>query len=470
MRLKFLIPIIFAIVVSACQAPERIEKSGLVILEGATAYTGDERFSNSAIVIDGSRILRIGKKGNYRYPDDATVIDVTGKWVVPGYVDTHVHYTEQNQDDQDVILRILLANGVTTVRVAAGFAESNVAMRDAIEAGDRLGPRMRTAGFPIDTPEGPQSWMIQVSSEDEMRAAVREQADIGVDYIKLYRTIGPDLAATAIDEAHARGLKVIGHLNLTTYTEAVALGIDGIVHTGIFAPTWELAPTEHWGAIRTAFNETTTPGAEVGYRILRDAVDLDSPESKAWFETLADAQTPLEPNLVMLAAMAYGDDAGMYQSFEPDNAPDSWQGNWKTAFPNPNGGDVRGAWRDELRMTYPLFEEIAVRLYRAGAVVSVGTDLANPWMTPGASYHRELELLNDAGLTPEEIFLMATRNGAVAMGLETGIGAIAPNMSADLVVLDADPFADVANFRAIHEVWLRGRSYSAQDLASIKSD
>ena len=468
MKLRTLIATLLIFAITACQSAEFIEGEGLVVLEGATLISGRKIIEDSAIVIGGDRIYRVGAKGDYLYPEDATLIDTNGSWVIPGYVDTHVHYTEQNQDVQDEILRTLLANGVTTVRAAAGFAQSNVAMREAIEAGERLGPRMRTAGFPIDTPDGPQSWMVQVSNEEEMRAAVREQADIGVDYIKLYRTIGPDLAAIAIDEAHALGLKVIGHLNLTTFAQASALGIDGIVHTGIYAPTWELAPREHWDAIRTAFNAWRRPGTEGGFNLLRENVKLDSPESMAWFVALAEAQTPLEPNLVMLAAIAFGDDEAMYQSFEPENAPETWKGSRRLAF--PMGEEVDKSWRREARATYPLFEEIAVRLYRAGAILSVGTDLANPWMTPGTSYHRELELLNDAGLTPNEIFLMATRNGAVAMGLETEVGAIEPGFSADLVVLHANPLDEIANFRSIHEVWVRGKRYTPEELNQYTVD
>lgn len=366
MNLKQTLPALMALGIYACQTPEMIDESGLLVLDGATTLSGTNAIPESAVVISGDRIIRVGSRGDFRYPEDATVIDRTGTWIVPGYVDTHVHYTEQNQEDQDAILRTLLANGITTVRAAAGFAESNVSMRDAIKAGDRLGPRVRTAGFPIDTPEGPQSWMVQVANAEEMRDAVRDQAETGVDYIKLYRTIGPELAAVAIAEAHKRGLKVIGHLNLTTFSQASALGMDGIVHTGIYAPMWELAPEENWEMIRTGFNDWSTTGSEEGLILFRSSVNLDRPENAAWFKALADAQTPLEPNLVMLAAVAFGDDETMYQSLEPENAPKSWKDSWRLQF--PMGQDVSKPWRQEMRATYPLFEEIVVRLHRAGAL------------------------------------------------------------------------------------------------------
>jgi imidazolonepropionase-like amidohydrolase len=456
---------VVCLLIASCQPqPELVEGENLVVLEGATAITGDEILPDSAIIIDNEEIIRVGAAGEFRYPDQTIVVDLSGAWVTPGFIDTHVHYTEFDKDKLDIILRTLLANGVTTVRAAAGLTEFNVALRDEIERGERLGPRMKTAGLPIDTPDGPMDWMAQVSTPEEMRTEIRKQADEGVDYIKLYRTVGPVLAAVAVEEAHALDLKVIGHLNMTTWADASAMGFDGIVHSGIYAPTWELAPEEHWEAIRRAFNQGREPGEENGFKLLLDHVDLDSEKSQAWMEDLADRGTPLEPNLVMLEALLWGDDQTTFDLYEPAKAPENWKGTFRLAFPHPAVAARTPEWAQEIKKTYPLFEDLAVRLYRAGAVVSVGTDLMNPWMTPGASYHRELALLKNAGLTEREILKAATHFGAVAMTLEEQIGSIEAGKSADLVVLNADPLADVRNFRDIRFVYLRGRKLSPAQL------
>lgn len=456
---------VFVFLTAACQnQPELVEGENLVVLEGATAITGDEILPDSAIVIDGEEIIRVGAAGDFRYPEQTQIVDLTGAWVTPGYIDTHVHYTEFDPGKLDVILRTLLANGITTVRAAAGMAEYNVGLRDEIEQGERLGPRMRTAGLPIDTPDGPMGWMPHVATPDEMRAEIHKQADEGVDYIKLYRTVGPELAAVAVEEARAFDLKVIGHLNMTTWADASAMGFDGIVHSGIYAPTWELAPEEHWEAIRRAFNQGREPGEEAGFQLLLDHVDLDSEKSQAWMKDLADRGTPLEPNLVMLEALLWGDDQATFDLYEPEKAPENWNGTFRLAFPHPAVAARTPEWAQEIKKTYPLFEDLAVRLYRAGAVMSVGTDLMNPWMTPGASYHRELQLLKNAGLTENEILKAATHYGAVAMHLESEIGDIEAGKFADLEVLNADPLADVQNFRDIRSVYLRGRRFSPEQL------
>lgn len=109
------------------------------------------------------------------------------------------------------------------------------------------------------------------------------------------------------------------------------------------------------------------------------------------------------------------------------------------AFPHVATVSRTEVWLEEGKKTYPLFEQLAIKLYRAGAVMSVGTDMMNPWMTPGTSYHRELQLLKEPGLTEAEILVAATKYGAIAMQLESEIGSIAKGMVAALLILDADP-------------------------------
>ncbi len=107
-------------------------------------------------------------------------------------------------------------------------------------------------------------------------------------------------------------------------------------------------------------------------------------------------------------------------------------------------------------------------LNREGVVLTVGTDLMNPWMTPGVSYHREMELLAAAGLTSQDVLIAATRNGAIALGLEGEVGVIRQGMAADLVVLKSDPEADIRNTRAIESVYLRGAVLRPSDLLSSR--
>jgi len=116
------------------------------------------------------------------------------------------------------------------------------------------------------------------------------------------------------------------------------------------------------------------------------------------------------------------------------------------------------------RPLYPLIEDLTVRLHRSGVLITAGTDMMNPWMTPGTSYHRELQLLSDAGLAPGEVLQVATANGAAAMDLDAEIGTLDEGKVADRVVLDADPMESVENLGAIRLVFLRGQSLIPSEL------
>lgn len=451
------IALVFATVLAAgcSERVVRVEGENLVVLEGATLVPGDGGpvVPNSSIIIQGERIIRVGRTGEFAYSASSEIHDVQGAWVIPGLIDTHVHLTEQEMMDR--VLRLLVAHGITTVRAAAGLGEANVGLREEIETGARIGPRIRTAGMPIDEPDGPFAWMPKVDSPEAMRSEVRRQAEVGVDYIKLYRTIRPELAQVAVDEAHTLGLKVIGHLNLTTWEEASTMGMDGVVHSGIYSPMWELLPEDQWETVRITFNDAGRNGVVGGFDLLSDGIDVESQEFRRWAATLRDNGLPVEPNLVMQKAAFWGNDESVYRSFEPENAPDSWQGTSRLAFPRQNS-QATNEWRNAGRTIYPLLEEMVVALYRSGVLLSAGTDMMLPWMTPGTSLHRELHLLGEAGLTPEEVLQVATWNGARAMDLSSDIGAVSAGKMADLVVLNSDPLMSVENIRDIRLVVLRG--------------
>jgi len=283
MRISFgSLVLVTALVGCSAGQPELIEGDNLVVLEGATLVPGNGRpvIPGSALVLQGDRILRVGRMGDFDYPPDSDVRELNGTWIVPGYIDTHGHLNDPEMPH--LVLRMMVAHGITTVRVAAGFGPSNAAVRDSIARGDLLGPRLRTAGIPIDEADGPFDWMSKVESEEEMRAEVRRQVDVGVDYIKLYRTVRPALAAVAVDEAHRLGARVIGHLNLTTWEQAAAMGMDGVVHAGVYSPMWEFLPEDQWETVRTTFNEFGVGGELRGFRLLTEGIDVESPAFARW--------------------------------------------------------------------------------------------------------------------------------------------------------------------------------------------
>jgi imidazolonepropionase-like amidohydrolase len=471
MRFEIAMSTLVLALVGCTNSVEKLDGDGLVVLEGQTLIdgTGATPIPGSVVVLHDDRIIKVGVVGQYSYPSDAVVRDLRGKWIVPGFIDTHAHMPEPVDPDH-VALRILVAFGITNARVPAGIAEDNVKLREEIKRGVVLGPRIQTAGRVVDRPNGtfagsPTDELKEVSTVEEIRAEVRRQANESVDYVKLYTGIGPELAKAAIDEAHSLGLRVLGHLGSTTWTQASSFGIDGIVHSGIYGTPWELAPESSWESIRLAISKGSSPGDEVGFQTLRKSVLADGPEIQNWARNLVEHRTPVEPNLVLMQAVIWGNDRSVLGALEPENVPPSWRkDSWMYGFPHPYSSAKTAEWSSEAQKTYALFEQLAVLLYRSGAILTVGTDMMNPWMTPGVAFHREMQLLSEAGLSPAEVLVSATRNGAIAMGIDDQVGTIEEGMVANLIVLSADPTTDITNTRKIESVCLRGKCLNRDEL------
>lgn len=459
MKYELAMSVLLLALVGCTNSVEELDGDALVVLEGLTLFdgTGATPISESVIVLHDDRIVKVGVIGQYSYPNNAVVRDLSGKWIVPGFIDTHAHMPEPV--DQEHVLRVLVAFGITSARVPAGIAEANVNLREKIRRNEILGPQIQTAGRLIDGPNGPfTGWAAEVSTVEEIRAEVRRQAGEEVDYVKIYTGIGPELAKAAIDEAHSLGIRVLGHLGDTTWSQASSFGIDGIVHSGIYGTPWELLPESDWETIRLAINKGSNPGDEAGFQTLRESVAADGLEAANWARNLAEQRTPVEPNLVLLQAVIWGNDASVLDALDQEYDPPSWRNNsWFYGFPHPYSAARTAAWLSEAQKTYLLFEQLAVLLYRRGAILTVGTDMMNPWMTPGVSFHREMQLLFEAGLTPAEVLVAATRNGAIAMGISDQVGTVEEGKVANFVVLSADPLVDITNTRHIESVYLRGK-------------
>jgi imidazolonepropionase-like amidohydrolase len=210
--------------------------AGIIILENATVIdgTGDLPKPNTTIVINGSRIADLSNNAtvNSDLPFAAkNVINLTGKYIIPGLFDMHAHVANvlknsYNQSESEDMLSMLLAYGITTIRNTGGPTEQSVALKKNISEGKIMGPQIFTAGQLLNTPQIPVPFVEkQVVTEQDVRQEVRNQIEAGVDYVKLYVGLTPKLAQAAIHEAHSNGTKVIGHLYLTSWTDAANLGV-----------------------------------------------------------------------------------------------------------------------------------------------------------------------------------------------------------------------------------------------------
>ena len=451
-RLKIALATLVA--VGAARSSARVELlagHGLVVLEGATLIDGSGAAprARSVVAMRGGRIVAVGMVGDFRYPDDARIVDLSGRWLLPGFIDVHAHARSA------WVLEGLLAGGVTTIRNPSSSVAAGVDYRAAVASGTIRGPRVFTAGRVIDAPPGYWPDAAVVSTEGQMRAEVRRQAEAGVDLIKLYVGLPPELVRAGIDEAHGLGLPVIGDLVATSWTEAARLGIDFVTHGVPRHPS--LLPA---GERATYERDVRTRRAHPFYRWF-ELVDLASGEIDSMTEALVAQGVAVDPTLVAIEAVLRGRDpayqAQVARHAVPGRVLNDWRGaGLSSIWPGDYLRRGAGAWPTVLALTRMLHER--------GVLLLAGTDTPLPWVVPGASFHRELELLGDAGIPPLDVLTIATRNGALALGIVHEAGTVTAGKRADLVVLDADPVADLGNTRRVVWVMKGGVRYDPHDL------
>jgi imidazolonepropionase-like amidohydrolase len=452
-------------VASCSESKVLVAGSGLTVLKGATLIdgTGAPPVQNAVVVLDGNNILRVGRVGDYQYEEDVSVVDLSGRHIVPGFIDVHVHPKPGSEDE---LASMLLAFGITTIRIPGADSDTlGLALRERIERGEIVGPRIFTGARIIEGPRATFPGTAEVHSEAEMRDEVRRQAALGVDLVKLYWNTPIEFIQAAVDEAHSLDIQVVGHLRQASWTAAAQAGIDGLLHSAADGPTWELVPAEEREQLRSL------PYRQF-YERFEELVDLDAPQFDSLVAALVDNNGTVDPTLVVMQSLYFGDDLSILERLEPSVAPpsilDTWGDRWDTGNPHVLNNV------EEQDLTYgkgmfPIALEMVRRFYDEGVHLAVGTDVGMPWITPGVSFHRELELLTDAGIPALDVLSLATLSGAETVRSERVLGTIEPGKLADLVILRDSPVEDIRNTRSIEVVYKDGQRFEPQTLLSDAS-
>lgn len=386
---------------------------------------------------------------------DAPVIDASGLFITPGFVDMHVHLLEHGRDEKGNIppridwdltrrsLRLLLDHGITTVRDPGSETEAAVTLRQMLERGDVAGPHLMTAGRIINaSPFNPEPF-LPVRTVDDVRREIRWQKAAGVDFIKIYSSMPPELARVAIEEAHAQGLPVIGHLQRTTWTDAARMGIDHIAHGAPWTP--DLLPDQK----RAEYSQDM-----FGRVYWLENLDLAGGDLDTLIQQLVAHGVVVDPTLIAYHTKFFGNDARWLRN--PDNSllPPKLIAGWQA------GSFTRDWTRDQYvaaQRAWPRMLALTKLFFDRGIKLIVGTDAPTAWVAPGASFHDELTLLRDAGISEQAIIKMATSDAAHALRRENDFGTIQRGRRADLVILTKDPLAMIENTRSIAAVIQGGR-------------
>lgn len=454
---------------TACGPPPREYASGTAIENVAVVDVAAGSVAEGrTVVVQGRTIAAVASPEDLTLGQGVERIDGGGGYLIPGLWDMHVH---EFSPFFAPALPLYIANGVTGVRDMWGDVDVAAEAREAISAGERVGPRAVVAGNITD---GENPWFpgsVVADSPERARLVVDSLVDAGAGFIKVYSALAADAFAAIAEQAAARGIDVAGHVPFSVPArDASDAGMRSMTHMfgvveGCSSNDAEVRATRAESmAARAEGAEFSDPFFGTGlYRTMLDAADDDL--CRELLTHLAGNGTWLTPTLAVLTTMASlerlrGEDDPRMQ-YMPQAIVQGWMLPWPGRPPDtPEAIAIRGEFLDR---------QLAVTGMAAAAGVGIlaGTDTPNPFVYPGFSLHDELGLLVLAGLSPREALAAATTAPAEFLGATDSLGAVAEGKLADLVLLQANPLDEIGNTRRISAVVANGRFFTREALDGL---
>ncbi len=413
----------------------RIAPARKLAITGATLEdsTGAPALPDSVILIENGVIKAVGPRSKVRIPKDASILDATGKFAIPGLWDMHAHYEQVEWGP------IYLAAGVTSVRDVGNEFDFIRALHEQLDRqkDPAIGPHLEFAGI-IDG-IGPVSLgAVIADTPDEATNLVEKYKAAGARQIKIYSSVKPEVVKAICVAAHARGMTVTGHIpNGMTAIDGVNDGMDQINHI-----QYEIPYFTHPVLGADGKPDRTKP----------PVLDLDGPDAKKLIAALQAHHTVLDPTVALFESFMNTVPLDQLEPGLDHVAPQLHE-----ALDNPPPPAEKAA---QMTARWQALMGTLRALHAAGIPMVAGTDQA----IPGYSLHREIELYVEAGFTPLEALQAATIEPARALGVESESGSLAPGKRGDVLLLDADPLADIHNTRKVWRTVAAGAVYSPAPL------
>lgn len=388
------------------------------------------------VLVKGVRIAAIGPVDVVELPPGTIEVDGTGKYIMPGLADMHVHIFSEDE------LQLYVANGVTVVRNMWGWS-LHLGLRERIRRGELLGPRIYTAGPLIDGDPPRLRGSAAAASPEQAERIVAQQVRDGYDFLKVYDGLSPEAYGAVLLAARAYGVPVVGHVPDEVGLHLVLAGGQAAIEhlRGYPAAVGGRAGEANWSSeldtllmIHLARTTQRAGVWNIPTLVVSARQDMSAEESRRF---LSRSEIQYLPAVFRRFCCA--------RAFDPeDDLP-------------PPVRQRRASNRHRMVRA----------LEREGARLLLGTDTGNPFVIPGFAVHDELRLLVEAGLTPYQAILAATRLAAEFMGDSEAWGTVEVGKQADLLLLHANPLQDVAATATPLGVMLRGRWLPADSLGAM---
>ena len=448
--------------------------TGVTVVNVAAADPTDALRAAQTIVIVGNRIAALGKSNQIKVPEGARVIDATGKFLIPGLWDMHVHVSGEGA--AELSFPLFIVNGVTGVRDMGGASADLgrlAQLRKEIARESRLGPCIVAAGPYLDGPRPGKTGHLSLFTTDEARQAVDSVKKQGWDFVKVHDWLSPTVYKAIAAEAKRLGLPIAGHVPISlSATEVSAAGQKSIEHLGnVLGGGLLVDCSTDEAALRAKMREgvmkqdeqclintlrapsvtrlLATYSAQKAERLAALLTRNGTWQVPTIYGTLWSNAFELDDSLHVNSAIV----SDPRMKYLPASARPSSDSN---KDPNPEhftAEDV-AAWKKQYRKQLEL-----IRILRRGGVQFMTGSDAEPMegTIPGFSLQDELSFFVDAGFTPMEALQAATRNPAKYLGLLDSLGSVERGKIADLVLLDANPLDDIRNTQKISAVIVNGR-------------
>ena len=400
-----------AALTAACVAAA-VDEGAATVYEGARLINGQggPPIEDAVFVVENDRFAQVGQRGDVQVPSGARRVDLTGKTVMPAIINAHAHLAQTREERLAQLQHMAYYGTGAALSLGQDVGDAAFTMRDEVLP---AAARSRTAGRGITTPEpGRTDAPYWVTSAAEARSAVQELAAQQVDLVKIwvddrdgqYESLSPELYGAVIDEAHARGLRVIAHIfTLEDAKGLLRAGIDAFAHG------------------------------------IRDR-DIDDELLSLWRE---------RPEVVLIPNLP---DPGLAAGF-------GWLSGTVPAD-QLREMQERSGDRPAVQEAFGIQARNLARLHEEGIPIAFGTDGSTPW-----AVHVEMEDMVRSGMSPADVIVAATRGSAALIGL-SDVGTVAAGRSADFIVLDANPLEDITNTRRISAVYLRGAALDRAALSA----